>query len=186
MTFLRKNWAKLATVTAALVGVVLTIILLIKGPVKDLTLVGFEDDMVRSESLKLVAQLIFFSSIIIYLLLRLFNATKKSSGYVLLVLSLAALILLIFSVTEAAAYVNDASDKIQNGLALAETLPGGILLPIPGFGEITKEAFINRLEVSRFKLTTATYMSFMNMIIFAIVPMIYSLKKILKKRARKN
>jgi len=179
MDFVKNNWAKLVISILALVGVIVTSILLFQGPVKDLSLGEYTNGMYDSSLFALIAQLLFFTSIVAYTVLRMFESTRAYSGYVMLALAVGALVFAVLSMTSALAYVENAATDIQNGFDLAETLPSGV--EIEAIGNITKEAFVNKLEVSKFALTSGTYAKIVNMLVFAIMPIAYSLKKIIKK-----
>ncbi|NCB48058.1 MAG: hypothetical protein EOM55_00285 [Clostridia bacterium] len=179
MDFVKENWVKLVVSILAFVGVVFTAILLLSGPVRDVSLGEYTDAMYTSGLYSLIAQMLFFVAILAFVVLRMFESTQKIGNYVLLVLGVGALVFALLSMTSAVAYVDFARSEIQTGFAVADTLPAGI--EIEAIGNITKEAFINKLEVSEYALNSATYTKIINMMIFGALPIVYAVKSMFKR-----
>lgn len=179
MDFVKNNWARLVISILALIGVVFTALLFLNGPVKDLSLGQYTDGMYTSSLYTLIAQTLFFVAILAFTVLRMFENTHKIANYVLLTLGVVALVFAILSMTSAVAYLDFARAEIQSGFTLADTLPSGV--EIEAIGNITKEAFVNKLEVSDYALTLATHTKIVYMTIFGALPITYAVKNILKK-----
>jgi len=179
MDFVKKNWAKLVISILALVGVVFTAILLMTGPIKDVSLGEYTNGMYCSSLYTLIAQVMFFVAILAFTVLRMFESTKKIGNYVLLTLGVGALVFAILSMTSAMTYLDYARAQVQAGYTLADTLPSGV--EIEAIGGITKEAFVNSLEVSDYSLTLGTYTKIVNMVLFGALPIAYAVKKLMKK-----
>jgi len=179
MEFVKSNWVKLVVSVLALAGVVFTAVLFLNGPVKDVSLGQYTDAMYSSGIYALIAQMLFFVAILAFCVLRMFENTVTTSNYVLLALGVGALVFALLSMTSALSYVDFARSEIQNGFTLADTLPSGV--EIEAIGNITKEAFVNKLEVSQYALTSATYTKIVNMMIFGALPIVYAVKSMFKK-----
>lgn len=166
MEFVKKNWAKLVFALVAIVGIVFSVLDLVAGPVKDLSLGEYTNGVYYSSLFISIAQLLFFSGILIYIVLKMINVTNGISKYVLLGISVVTLVFVILSFTNAADYLSYAKEQIDTALA------GAALLP---------ESVVNGLNVSKYALVNGTYTKIVQLLIFAVLPMVYSAKKLFKK-----
>ncbi len=179
MKLIEKHWAKIAMGVVALVGLILTTILLSNGIVKDVTLGEYTDKVANSKFFMLIAQELFFVGLLSFCTLGTIEKCKKINNYVLMTIAVIALVFAILSFTNGSAYTNYAQDQITTGYKTAEALPSGVA--IPAIGNITKEQFISMLDANQFTLTANIYGSIVNMLIFAVIPMVYAAKGIFTK-----
>lgn len=152
MDFVRKNWAKLAISLVALVGIVLTTVLLFTGPVKNPAAhLGYAEEMYMSNLYSLIAQMLFFVALAAYPILRMFDQTRTVASYVLLGLSVLAALFAILTITSAMDYV-----------------------------DFMRGALVGN-DAQLWALDSASYAKFVNLIVFAALPLVYGLKKVFKK-----
>lgn len=151
MDFVKKNWAKMAVSLVALVGVVLTTILLFTGPVKFPAPTPYADGLYMSNLYSLIAQMLFFVALAAYPILRMFDQTRRVASYVLLGLSVLAALFAILTITSAMDYVDAMRTLLADN------------------------------DAQLWALDSASYAKFVNLIVFAALPFVYGLKKVLKK-----
>ncbi len=168
MEFVKTNWVKLTLALLAFTGTVLLSLLLLEGPVKDLSLLEHADAMQKSDMYMLLAQLLFFVSLFTYLIFSMFQQTKTISRYALAVLSVVTIVLIVLSMTNAADYMEAAREKIRLGYEQVKLIPAGTV----------KDAAINQLEVSEYALTSGIYTKILSILVMGLMPLVYSVKKI--------